>query len=397
MPDVLIANVRVLEPGRGVIGSWVQVSQGVILAIGQPDNEPTGVSRRIDGGGRLLTPGLIDIHTHGIEHFAYEASPEQLVAASRRLGRFGVTSVLPTLYRSMTRSRLAELEQLAASLSNVEDVSVPGLHLEGPFLGLPGAGAQTVSGDVGLLNELLAATGGRVVAMSLSPEVPNIVAVIMRLCEVEVVPFITHTQATVAQTEAAINAGARHATHFYDVFPSPKETDPGVRPTGAVETILADPRCTVDFIADGVHVHPTAVKAAVAAKGWQHVLLATDSNVGAGLPPGRYDSPVGGAVEIAPGDAARIHDPGSPLHGGLAGSALTMDRGIANLLRWLDLPAECVWAMGSRNPAQLLKLPGKGTLSVGADADLVLWDQASDGPRACQTWVHGRSVYESTN
>ena len=73
---------------------------------------------------------------------------------------------------------------------------------------------------------------------------------------------------------------------FTTFFPPPEETDPGVRPVGAVETILADPRCTVDFIADGVHVHPTAIKAAVAARDPTDVLLTTDSNIGAGLPPG---------------------------------------------------------------------------------------------------------------
>jgi N-acetylglucosamine-6-phosphate deacetylase len=396
MSDTLIANVRALEPGEGVVASWVLVRDGIIVDVGPADRELSDVSQRIDGGGRLLTPGLIDIHTHGIERFAYEAGPEQLIAASRRLGQYGVTTVLPTLYRSMTRPKLDELEKLAAAISSVEDVCIPGLHLEGPFLGLPGAGAQTIPGDLGLLDELLSATGGRVSAMSISPEVPNIVPVIQRLCECEIVPFITHTQATVEQTEAAIDAGARHATHFYDVFPAPKETDPGVRPVGAVEAILADPRCTVDFIADGVHVHPTVLKAALAAKGWRRVLLATDSNVGAGLPPGRYASPVGGTVQIAPGDAARIHDPGSPLHGSLAGSALTMDRGIANMLAWLDLPEEQIWAMGTNNPTMLLKLDKKGTLRVGADADLVLWDQTTSRPRAWRTWVRGRCVYEST-
>ena len=80
---------------------------------------PATFRRRIDGGGRLLTPGLIDIHTHGIEQFAYEGGPEQMVAASRRLGRYGVTSVLPTLYRMMSRPKLKELERLAAALSSV--------------------------------------------------------------------------------------------------------------------------------------------------------------------------------------------------------------------------------------------------------------------------------------
>jgi N-acetylglucosamine-6-phosphate deacetylase len=394
MSNVLITNVRALEPGQGIVAAWVQIIGGKIAALGNTDNLPGNTNNKINGGGRLLTPGLIDLHTHGIEHFAYETGPEQIIDASRRLARYGTTCVLPTLYRSMSKNRLPELERMATVLSSVENAYMPGLHLEGPFLAVTGAGAQTIPGDVGLLDELLAAAGGKVLAMSVSPEVSGILPVIERMCERGIVPLVTHTQATVAQTQAAIDAGARHATHFYDVFPMPKETDPGVRPAGAVEVFLADPRASVDFIADGVHVHPTVIKMAVAAKGWQRVLLITDSNVGAGLPPGIYETPVGGTVRIAPGDAARACQPGSPLDGTLAGSALTMDRGISNLLQWLDLPEEQIWAMGTRNPAKLLGLSGKGTLQVGADADLVLWEQTASQLHAVRTWVNGRCVYE---
>ena len=293
-----------------MIAGSVRIRQGKIVELDPAAEKGDGphLPEQIQGGGLLLTPGLIDIHTHGIEQFAYEAGPEQIVAASRKLARYGTTCVLPTLYRALSRPRLGELERLAAVLSTVEDVCMPGLHLEGPFLALPGAGAQTVPGDLGLLEELLAAAGGRVAAMSISPEVPNILPIIECLCQRGIVPFMTHTRATAEQTQRAIDAGAHHATHFYDVFPPPEETDPGVRPVGAVETILADPRCTVDFIADGVHVHPTAIKAAVAAKGPARVLLTTDSNIGAGLPPGIYDSPMG---QIKTGEAARLHKPGS--------------------------------------------------------------------------------------
>jgi N-acetylglucosamine-6-phosphate deacetylase len=432
MKHTLITNVRALEPGVGVLGDWVRIEHGKIAAIGFAKDAPpqhdasdvvTKVTKAADavntakaahitnvagsaniadgqevvnGGGRLLTPGLIDLHTHGIERFAYESGGEAIAAAAECLGRYGVTSVLPTLYQSLTEEHLASLERMASALSAVEEVSIPGLHLEGPFLALAGAGAQTRPGDVALLDELLAAAQGKIAAMSISPEVPNILPVIERLCDHGVCPFITHTCATVEQTQAAIDAGARHATHFYDVFPSPKETDPGVRPVGAVEAILADPRCTIDFIADGVHVHPVAIQAGLAAKGWQKVMLITDSNVGAGLSPGVYASPVGGTLRITPGDAARIHDPGSPLHGGLAGSALTMNRGMANLLAWLDLPEEQIWAMGTRNPAQLLGLTGKGTLQIGADADLVLWDQTAETLQAVSTWVGGRCCPANT-
>ena len=294
----------------------------------------------------------------------------------------------------MSRQTLGKLERLATTLDSVRDVSMPGLHLEGPFFALTGAGAKTIPGDVELLDEMIAATGSRIRAMSISPDAPNIVPVIERLVETGIVPLMTHTAATVEQTQAAIDAGARHATHFYDVFPVPAETDPGVRPAGAVEAILADRRCSVDFIADGVHVKPVVIRMAVAAKGWRQVMLITDSNVGAGLPPGMYESPVGGMLRIAEGDAVRIHDPGSPMNGGLAGSALTMDRGMSNLLTWLDLPEAETWAFGTINPARLLRLTNKGTLRVGADADLVLWDRDANGLHAVRTWVAGRCVYQ---
>jgi N-acetylglucosamine-6-phosphate deacetylase len=249
-----------------------------------------------------------------------------------------------------------------------------------------GAACPTLPGDLALLEKILAACAGRLAVMSVSPDTPNILPVIRRLRAENVTVFLTHTRAKVEETEAALDAGAVHATHFYDVFYAPAETEPGARPVGAVEAILADPRASVDFIADGVHVHPTAIRAAVAAKTWAGVILITDSNVGAGLPPGVYDTPWGYRVKVSPGDAARHETKNF-----LAGSALTMDRGMANLLQWLKLPPAQVWAMGTLNPARLLGLGRKGRLEVGADADLVLWEE---NLTAARTWVAGHSVYE---
>jgi N-acetylglucosamine-6-phosphate deacetylase len=112
----------------------------------------------------------------------------------------------------------------------------------------------------------------------------------------------------------------------------------------------------------------------------------TDSNIGAGLPPGLYDTPWGFPIKVAPETAARHATKGT-----LAGSALTMDRGMANLLSWLKLPPEQTWALGTLNPARILGLTKKGRLEPGADADLVLWDE---GLHAAMTWVGGRLVYE---
>jgi N-acetylglucosamine-6-phosphate deacetylase len=297
-----------------------------------------------------------------------------------------VTTVVPTIVPQMKEGLFELLSSLADAIPSVREVNIPGLHIEGPFMAVGGAACPTLAGDLDLLERILAACRGRVAIMSLSPDAPNIVPVIRRLREKNIAVFITHTRATVEQTEAALAAGATHATHFYDVFYAPAETEPGVRPAGAVEAILADPRATVDFIADGVHVHPTAIRAAVAAKTWAGVVLVTDSNIGAGLPPGTYDTPWGYPVRVSPQNAAR-----HATKNFLAGSALTMDRGIANLLQWLDLSPEQVWAMGTLNPARILGLDRKGRLEPGADADLALWE---DNLRPSHTWVAGHCTYE---
>lgn len=393
MTTCLIHNTRAMNPGVGLVGTSVLVEDGRIAAIDPDVTPPT--AEQIDGGGRLLTPGLIDIHTHGIERYCFERSADDLRNGLRRLPAYGVTTVLPTLYRVMHREAFALMRELTAALDTDDGAYAPGFHLEGPFLALPGAGAETLPGDTELLEALFDVTDGRVSAMSISPDTANILPIIERLAERGVKPFITHTHASVEQGELAIDAGAHHATHFYDVFPVPAVTEPGVRPVGVVEAILADDRVSVDFICDGVHVHPTAIRAALAAKGPEKVLLITDANIGAGLGDGEHDTPWGFPVRVARGDAARTHLPGDPKHGTLAGSALTMNVGIENLRRWLKLPEHDIWAMGSRSVADRMRLTNKGRLETGADADLVLWDDADDRLSARKTWVAGRLVHDT--
>ncbi len=391
MTCMRIDNVRIVRPGKGIGLGRVLVERGRIAGVDDASGPevadgPTGCAS-IDGGGRLLTPGLIDVHTHGIHHYQYDMGPEHLLAAARVLGAYGTTCILPTLVPMPGPGLLPRLERIAEAIPAVTDVSIPGLHLEGPFVAVTGAACPTLPGDVGLLDEMMAACRGRVAAMSISPETPGILPVIERLRERGVAAFITHTRASVEQTQAAIDAGVTHATHFYDVFPVPPETEPGARPVGAVEAILADRRVSVDFICDGCHVHPVVIRATLAAKGHEGVVLITDSNIGAGLPPGEFDTPWGYRVRVRPGDGARNVN-----NNLLAGSALTMNVGMANLLRWLEMPAENVWAMGTSTPARRLGLAAKGVVETGADADLVLWN--SDLTPA-MTWVGGKCVYHT--
>ncbi len=394
MSGLLLHNVRWVQPGMGIESGYVRVLHGKITEVGVGDPAHSEADSSIDGEGALLTPGLIDLHTHGVHTFCYDTGAQDLLAAAAVLPRYGVTAVVPTVVPKSGEEQLRALGELSAAIPEAQGATVLGIHLEGPFVAVTGAACETSDGDVALLDGLLDACAGRAAVMSIAPEVRNIVPVIERLVERGVTPFITHTCASVEATVKAIDAGARHATHFYDVFPVPEETDPGVRPVGAVETILGDVRATCDFICDGIHVHPMAIRAAVAAKGWQGVSLITDASFGAGLPPGDYDTPWGYRVRMEPGDAPRIADPDHPMVGGLAGSALTMNTGMANLMTWLDLPEEQIWAMGTCNPASVIGAVDKGVLQPGADADLVLWGKCDGKLRPLQTWTAGVCVYD---
>ena len=394
MSAISIENAVIVRPGHGLMTGCVLVADGKIAAIEASPPPDVTPCEHIDAEGGLLTPGLVDIHTHGIHEFLYERDPDDILAGAAVLPRYGTTCVLPTLYRVLDRRSLATIERLSEALDRVEGSDMPGFHFEGPFLALPGAGAATVPGDPVLLNELLSAAKGRVRAMSVSPDCPNVIPIIEQLHDQRIAVFLTHTRASAAQTQAAIDAGARHGTHFYNVFPLPPETEPGARPVGAVEVLLADRRTSVDFICDGVHVDPVAIRLALAAKGAQKVVAITDSNIGAGLDEGVYPTPWGYPVRVSNNDAARVHDSSHPLHGQLAGSSLTMNRAVSNLLGWLDRPEHEIWAMATCNPARTAGLDDVGVIDVGADANLVLWGDERGVLQAVRTWVRGVCVYE---
>lgn len=391
MSVVLFTNVRLVQPGEGIAVGSLLVSNRRIAAVNPASAACPPEALRIDGRGRLLTPGLIDLHVHGVHTHNFDQGPDQLLAAAKVFGEYGATCVVPTLVSNKTPDLLGRLEAIAAAIPKAAGVAIPGLHLEGPFVTVAGAGCTPIDGDVGYLEEMIAAAAGRVKVMSVAPDTAKIIPVIERLRERGITPFITHTRATGEQTLAAIDAGARHATHLFNVFYPPPPREPGVWPVGALEAILADPRATCDIICDGVHVDPLAIRMALAAKGPFGVSLITDANIGAGLPACVYPTPWGYPVKVSPDNGARIDDPRHEYHGCLAGSALTMDRGIRNLLAWGVLPPEQIWAMGTCNPAGVIGLANKGRLVVGADADLVLWNEDLT---PASTWVGGECVYD---
>ncbi len=337
-----------------------------------------------------LLPGFIDMHIHGVHNFLVDDGPEALAGMCRTLPRYGVTGFLPTVSPSPMGQDSAYLKTLSAT--SPEGTHILGFHLEGPFLALTGAFNKDAIGGGGAdrVNALIAAAKPYKCIFSISPDVDGIFDLIPIMAQDDTPVFMTHTAANVKQAQKAIELGARHCTHFYDVFPCPPVSEPGVRPSGIVEAVLADPRVSVDFILDGVHVDPIAVKMALVAKqsGPGSVCLITDANVGAGFQPGTYTfGNMGDICFDYPGAPAR-----SVKDHTLAGSGLTLDVALRNAVKLLGLDLVAASKLLSYNPAKVLHLEKqKGLLASGYDADFVVLDGNLE---VQSTWVSGKEFYK---
>lgn len=388
MNKVIIKGTLVLEDKMEE--GYLSVRDGIIADI--TPTRPNTDEAIVDFGKSLVVPGFIDMHIHGIHYFLVDNGVNDLINICQTLPRYGVTGFLPTVAPRPKGEDAKFLTQLTGADS--AGTEILGFHLEGPFLKITGAlNAEAISPaeEERIINLIQAAKPYRAI-FSISPDVEGIDRLIPVMAENNTPVFITHTAATVEQTQRAIALGARHATHFYDVFPCPPVSEPGVRPCGAVEAILADERVSVDFILDGVHVDPIAVKTALKCKsgGPGKVCLITDANVGAGLGAGRFVFGNSGEIEFAhKGAPARLVKDNT-----LAGSGLTLDQALRNAVKWLEMDIPQAIKLVSTHPAEVLGVERKGALSIGKDADFVVLDGELN---VLQTWIAGKCCYKNNS
>jgi N-acetylglucosamine-6-phosphate deacetylase len=346
----------------------------------------------------VLVPGLVDLQVNG--YFGVEmqaADPVGWATVIERLPATGCTAFLPTFITAPVR-------QLADALGCVAEylparrwpghaghdrpgighggARVLGVHLEGPFISPRRRGAHNpdwiVPPEPAALDELLAAGAGLVRLVTLAPEMDGGLAAVSQLAGAGVLVSVGHSNATAAQVAAAAGAGARMVTHLFNAQPGVKSREPGV-----VGQALADPRLTSGLIVDTHHVAMANCTLAFAAAPGR-ICLVTDAAACAGMPPGEYL--LGGEpITLPPGAGV----PPRRADGGLAGSALRIDRAVANMVAaGAGLPAAV--AAASRVPANLIGRPDLGRLAPGAAADLVWLD---DDLRTAATWIDGERVY----
>lgn len=383
----LIKNANIITDKDILYNHSLLISNGKIAEI-TPDSDTIDCSscHVIDANNQYLSAGFIDLHIHGIHNFLIDNGIEDLSQICKILPQYGVTGFLPTVC-PLPKGKDADF-LTSLSSGSYEGTQILGFHLEGPFLSLTGALPPEALGnaDVQRVEKLIDAANPYKAVFSTSPEFENITDLLPIMTKENTPAFITHTKANVQQALNAIQAGACHATHFYDVFYSPEPTDGGVRPCGAVEAILADRNVSVDFVLDGIHFDPIAVKMALVCKGNDKVCLATDANIGAGLGAGKYSF---GSEEV---EIAYLGAPARLIkNGGLAGSGLTMNLAVKNAVSMVGADLPLAVKMASDNPARVLRLKNKGLIKQGYDADLTIFDKDFN---ILKTFINGNCYFE---
>lgn len=377
MDSFFLKNIRV-----GAAVSSLTVEQGTITAVGGENGR--GLSEK-DGGGALVLPGFLDLHTHGAAGVDVNAAdPEGLRKISRFFASQGVTGWQCSI---LTDTREQTLKAIAAARAVIEEGSggaeLLGIHLEGPCLSVEYKGAMPEhllmkEARAGLFREYQQAAGGHVTYVTLSPEIPGAVDIIPELREMGMVVAMGHSAAGYDTAWAAVRAGVTAATHLGNAERLFHQHDP------AIWGVALESECWAEAICDGRHLHPGTVRLYLKAKGWDKVVAITDSIMAAGLPDGNYKLGVNDVV-VADGDA-KLPD------GTRAGSTLTLVRALKNIMAWTGAAPEKAAELMSANPAKLMGWDRKGSLEPGKDADLVLLD---GNGTVLETWVKGVQVYRA--
>lgn len=366
----------------------VLVEEGRITDISSRSSAeiPSG-ARHLDFAEAILAPGLVDIHIHGGAGYDVMQDDE---AERRRFEYFlathGVTSYLPTTVTTSLEATLRALERLANAIESAQkhppdDVRAQplGIHLEGPFLSHVRRGVHPpehlLVPSNKVFDQLWQAARGKIRLMTIAPELAGATEVISHAAGLGVCVSIGHSDATLDQARAGVNAGARHATHTFNAMRPLDHRAPGI-----LGEVLSNSALTADIIADGIHVHPSVVQVFLAAKGVKGAVLITDATAATGMPEGRYRL---GSIEVDVQRGKCLHD------GKLAGSVLTLDKAIQNVMTFAGWDLQSAVRLATLNPAMVAGLHGKGILRPGADADLVAMSGAGE-IRA--TITHGEVV-----
>jgi N-acetylglucosamine-6-phosphate deacetylase len=338
----------------------------------------------IEAQNKFIVPGYIDIHVHGgggsdVMDGDYEAINQIAIAHSH----FGTTSFLPTIMTMSKDKIIRSLRSICEAVKKgTEGAEILGIHMEGPYINPEKKGAQKEE-DIEKISleeflEFNQASGNLIRLVTIAPEMPGAIDLIKYLYKQGIIVSVGHSNATYVQTQAGIKAGLSHVTHTFNAMRELHHREPGV-----VGAALASPELTVEVIADGIHIHPIVLKILTKIKEGEKVVLITDAMRAVGLKDGTYD--LGGQEVIVTKGQARLKDET------LAGSVLTMDKAVKNMVNKVGIQLPKAIQMASFNPAKSIGIDDKkGSLEPGKDADIIILNKNLETEL---TIVVGKIVY----
>ncbi|MBD1575748.1 N-acetylglucosamine-6-phosphate deacetylase [Vibrio sp. S11_S32] len=357
---------------------------GYIEAIDRYEQHKYDDKKVIDLGETILLPGLIDSHVHGaMGHDVMDATHHALDSMSTFFAQNGVTGFLATTVTAPPVKIEAALKQIGLSTqSGVSGAELLGGYLEGPYFTEKNRGAHPTEWfrdlTVAELKSWQALAGDTLRKVALAPEKSNALEIIKHLKSCDIKVMLGHTDADFDTVNRALDAGADGIVHCYNGMRGLHHRDPGVVGAG-----LCHPNSYVEMIADGHHVHPTAIDVAYRCCG-ERLTLITDAMQAAGMPDGQYQL---GEYQVNVVEGVVRTDAG-----GLAGSTLILKNAVFNLSNWLNMPLEKAWLRASLTPAKSLGIEHElGSLVVGKKASMVALSITDH--QVEQTWVNGVSVY----
>lgn len=376
----LLSRVRAVLENSVLNGASLWIENGLIRRIFSAEDALPAQAQnlpRLDGQNAYALPGLLDLHIHGFAGFGPEAgTPEALFAMSRNLAANGVTAFCPTLYCGKPGDMERLLRALAPAVGKEQGAKILGFHLEGPFISPQKPGVMKpqdiAPADLNIFKQLYEAADGKIASMTLAPELPGIEPVIAFCLEHKILPQAGHTNATYEEFLAGAQRGVTHATHLFNAMSPLTQRAPG-----AAGAVLLHPEISCEIIADGVHVHPDIVAFLKRVKPVGNIVLVTDAL----KPTGQASGPF-----IANGEEVVFEKVWKrKTDGVIAGSALTMARGVKNLVNFgytLPEAARCA----ATNPARLTGLKNAGKIADGFTANITLLD---DNFNPVKTFIGG--------
>lgn len=380
---MIIKNVKVYTEEKTFSDGIIYIKDGVFDKIIISETSPVNVDSLrnlegdldevIDGQGGYAIPGLIDLHFHGCKGYDFcDGTKEAIAEIAKYEASIGVTAIAPATM-TLPVEELERILAVAASYkkeaeeSGTQGADLIGINMEGPFISPTKKGAQDerniIPCDSDICQRFLDASEGLVKFVGIAPECSEESVHFIQQMKDKVHISLAHTNADYDTAMDAFQAGANHAVHLYNAMPSFTHRAPGV-----IGAVADNKHVNAELICDGVHIHPSVVRATFQMLGADRMILISDSMRATGMPDGRYT--LGGLeVDVVGNRATLVSD------GALAGSATNLLDCMRTVVKKMGIPLETAVACATMNPAKALgEYENYGSITPGKKGNVVLLD-----------------------